>query len=895
MEKLLSFVLLLLPSPLLGAPLVIDDFYYPDDIAAQSTWHEMTGALPVQMSDSGEWGDERVMQLPLNFTTLEDRAYWDRDVALDLSAYSDFALEIFVPEPVAVSHFTLFFRSGSGWYGQGVNVSTPGWQTMYFSAFDFTIEGSPDGWDQIDGIRLSPWKESPVDSYLAVRELRAFTPDILVVLDTHGADTRTAENTAGLLKDWLARFNVAVGVISDDAAEAGHLAGAKMVILPFNDSLSDTALGELESYVGDGGKLMVYYVLEDRIADLLGIQRTGWTQGDFAAYTFDDDIIQHLPASVAQASWNITIAEPAGQYNARVIAEWQDDQGVATGHPAWLASDKGLFMSHIMLSDDAETKQYMLLVLLGHYVPEIWPLAAAAAIENIGEIADYLTYDEAVADIGLLGAQTPRAAQVEEELAQADALRDQALAELDDGQYPQAIPSAADARRHLLEAYYLCQSPVWPEFRAVWEHSGTGPYPGDWSASIAALADNNFTAVFPNMLWGGVAHYDSDLLPHSDVFTTHGDQIDACLAAAHQRGIEVHVWKVNFNLSRAPQWFIDDMRAAGRTQVTRYGEEVDWLCPSHPDNLVLERDSMLEVVENYDVDGIHFDYIRYPGRDHCYCDGCRTRFEQQTGNTVLEWPADVVDGGSLEEEFLDWRRQQITNLVAAVYQGVQATRPEVQVSAAVFSSYAYCRDGVGQDWVSWIDQGIVDFLCPMDYTNDFDRFENLVNEQLDYAAERVPVYPGIGASSSSSSFGPDGVIVQVKTSRELETGGFIIFNFDRDLAVEDLPALGKGTTFASSTEDGGDGGPDGGADAGQDAGSDAGPDGSDTGSDSSTEEPGTDAGIPDGGDSAADSSPGADESGEIGGGCGCGRQPSGTGLVLIFLFITALALVRRQR
>ena len=41
----------------------------------------------------------------------------------------------------------------------------------------------------------------------------------------------------------------------------------------------------------------------------------------------------------------------------------------------------------------------------------------------------------------------------------------------------------------------------------------------------------------------------------------------------------------------------------------------------------LERDAMLEVATNYDVDGIHFDYIRYPASDHCYCDGCRTRFE----------------------------------------------------------------------------------------------------------------------------------------------------------------------------------------------------------------------------------------------------------------------------
>ena len=38
---------------------------------------------------------------------------------------------------------------------------------------------------------------------------------------------------------------------------------------------------------------------------------------------------------------------------------------------------------------------------------------------------------------------------------------------------------------------------------------------------------------------------------------------------------------------------------------------------------------MLEVARKYPVDGLHFDYIRYPGRDKCYCDGCRERFEAE--------------------------------------------------------------------------------------------------------------------------------------------------------------------------------------------------------------------------------------------------------------------------
>jgi uncharacterized lipoprotein YddW (UPF0748 family) len=797
MNKRLAWLpCLLLTAPGLAASPILDDFAYPDSPSAQAAWTALGGSLPVQMADAGAWGNERVMKLPCDFTSARDRSYWDRSVALDLTPYTEIALEVFVPDPGAVAQLTLYFRSGAGWYGRGVGVESRGWQTLVFSIRDFRIEGTPAGWDQIDGIRLSPWKESAEDTFLAVRELRAFTPSVLVVLDTHTSDATTAQSATQLVAGWLGGARVPVGVIDDTAVEAGRLAGSRLVILPFNNTLSDTALTRLETFVGSGGKLMVFYTLEDRIAAQLGFRATGWTRGDFAAYTFQDSQIQHLPARVRQDSWNITIAAPAGQFHARVIAGWEDSAGKPTGHPAWLASDNGLFMSHVLLPDDAETKQYMLLALVAHYVPEIWPGAAVAAIESIGKIADYLTYEQAVAEIGAKGGQSPRAAQVLSALAEAETLRNQALAQRDAGQYTQAIRTAKDARARLLRAYFLCQTPVWPEFRAVWEHSGTGPYPGDWAAAIDVLADNHFTAVFPNMLWGGLAHYDSALLPHSETFDTYGDQLTACIRAAHARGVAVHVWKVNWNLSHAPQSFIDAMRVAGRTQVNRWGEPVDWLCPSHPANFALERDSMLEVVANYEVDGIHFDYIRYPDSDHCYCDGCRTRFEAQTGNVVASWPADVVEGGRLQSAFLDWRRAQITNLVAAVYEGVKATKPQVQVSAAVFPGYSQCRDGVGQDWVSWIDRGIVDFLCPMDYTNDFDRFADLVTEQIGYSAGRVPIYPGIGASTSRSSFGPDGVIEQVQETRAQGTGGFILFNFDHELATEDLPALGLGTTLA---------------------------------------------------------------------------------------------------
>ena len=86
---------------------------------------------------------------------------------------------------------------------------------------------------------------------------------------------------------------------------------------------------------------------------------------------------------------------------------------------------------------------------------------------------------------------------------------------------------------------------------------------------------------------------------------------------------------------------------------------------------------MLEVARKYDVDGLHFDYIRYPDGDHCFCPGCRERFEKQRGRPVEHWPADCR--GKLRDEFSQWRCDQITRLVEAVSRQAKALRPGILI------------------------------------------------------------------------------------------------------------------------------------------------------------------------------------------------------------------------
>ncbi|MDE0683336.1 MAG: family 10 glycosylhydrolase [Candidatus Poribacteria bacterium] len=333
------------------------------------------------------------------------------------------------------------------------------------------------------------------------------------------------------------------------------------------------------------------------------------------------------------------------------------------------------------------------------------------------------------------------------------------------------------------------------EGRAVWNHSGLGAYPGDWERSAKELASAGVNIILPNMAWAGVAHYPSKILPQSKTYTQYGDQIAQCVEAAHKHGIEVHVWKITWNLEGAPKEFVEKIREAGRTQVSATGQPLNWLCPSHPKNVLLELDSILEIVTNYDIDGIHLDYIRYPGSHACYCQGCRERFVLATRLQIDKWPAAVLPKtGTHSEKYTEWRVQQITRLVRLLHKRAREVDPEVKISAAVFGWYPGCVTSIGQDWIAWAKAGYVDFVCPMNYTEDSGYFTELLTNQLALMPKGVAIYPGIGATASNSLLTSDAVVEQIYLSRNLGASGWTIFDYSFDISETVLPALTLGTT-----------------------------------------------------------------------------------------------------
>ncbi len=154
--------------------------------------------------------------------------------------------------------------------------------------------------------------------------------------------------------------------------------------------------------------------------------------------------------------------------------------------------------------------------------------------------------------------------------------------------------------------------------RGIWVHPKSVDAPWKADKVLDRIQAGNFNTVFLLIFLDGYAYYDSNMTETKassvDNVPEDFDLLGYFVTEAHRRGIEVHAWfgtgRIGTRygepgpiLSEHPEWSIVD--ASGSSQD-------HWLNFARPDARQFMSDLILEVVENYEVDGVHLDYIRYP-------------------------------------------------------------------------------------------------------------------------------------------------------------------------------------------------------------------------------------------------------------------------------------------
>ncbi len=322
----------------------------------------------------------------------------------------------------------------------------------------------------------------------------------------------------------------------------------------------------------------------------------------------------------------------------------------------------------------------------------------------------------------------------------------------------------------------LFAEPPANEIRGVWLHVGRDRHPKVVMPELKRLGIN--MAVL-RIAGGTAAFYASKVQPDvQDPLAPDGDWLAEAVRHAHANGIEIHPYVNNCVVEgRTSPKSRARLLEEGRLQEGPDGNTIDWFCPSQEINLEAIERPMIEIVSKYDVDGIQYDFIRYPGPSGCFCAKCREGFECATGKPVVDWPNDCIKG-SRHAEWIEYRCDRISSLVRRISTRIRSINPKVKISAAVFRNWPQCREGNGQDWVRWCREGWLDFVCPMNYTLDPALFAERAAIHRQAVPNGFPIVQGIGIASGAGRMQATAELaVQIMLARKAGAAGFVGFAY----------------------------------------------------------------------------------------------------------------------
>jgi uncharacterized lipoprotein YddW (UPF0748 family) len=351
------------------------------------------------------------------------------------------------------------------------------------------------------------------------------------------------------------------------------------------------------------------------------------------------------------------------------------------------------------------------------------------------------------------------------------------------------------------------------EGRAFWVVRNRITSPEKIQHIVKTAKDHNFNTLIVQIHGRGDAYYHSKIDPRAEDLADQDPAFDPLayiLELGHEAGLEVHAWinaiyiwsqehqpvDKGHVLHRHPEWMMwdDEGRSVAdysRREVAKKGIEGVYVDPSLDEVLDYLHSVYMEVATNYPVDGIHFDYIRYPGVHFGYTETFCRDFQREHGvdprllsDEIKTWAAEthlVGNSPVLDRwnylHYAQWNKakcDRITELVRRVSRSVKELRPEVKVSAAVFPDPGTAYWRVSQDWRRWLEEGLVDIVCPMIYSGQ----PELVAKRAAAALEAAKpagklVYAGLGAWQKE----PEVIIDEIQRIRALGADGFSLFAF----------------------------------------------------------------------------------------------------------------------
>ncbi|MFA6930194.1 MAG: family 10 glycosylhydrolase [Lentisphaeria bacterium] len=709
-------------------------------------------------------GKQPGLELKAEFSTNgANRACWDFPLQINLAQMAALRIRFRCFNVPIVSQFNIYILAGNTWYSCKFSPQVNGkWEEAILPKSSFLPEGSSNSWQNCRKIRIATWRGSPGTLYLQFAGIEFISPNVSIALLRSGGNSeqqKEAYQYASHLGNNLSQGGLYPAVIEEDDCSARLLYPYQLLLLPYSAASSAGQISAVTAYLRNNGRVGVFHTLPPLLAAQLKLPA-----GNFLR-------VRSLPRPLAavqpelaslpnartfrQQSTSFISVKPGGIL--KTTAWWLDTSGQNTGYPALLEVPYGFWMTHVFLNQDSEAGFQTLLAQMSRFIPGLQHAAAAATL-NRARFAYANSGMTAPNQAGNVLQAANRLFLNGNDLACRD-YANRCLNYLSNASIPQTPPREN-------------------EFRAVWCRNPDG-LPGlSWLETIRTLKASGFNAIFPNLAHASLGA-DQNI-----------PRISACLQACHSNGVRLHLWLSCLGVADLPDALRQQFAAEGRLQKKENGAVLPWLCPSQKSNRQMLVNTALALAKKYPLDGLHLDLIRYPGSQSCFCKSCQLGFSEFLGRRLTgNWPELALDPQQERKNWEEYRRRQITSLVQEIRQAVKSVRPEMQLSAAVYTDWQNARSTVGQDWVTWQKQQLLDFVCPMNYRATAALFASDLTRQKQQLGGVNELLPGIGVSSERFSL--EELARQIQCCRHAGTAGFILFEYTPRVAHDLLPALKK--------------------------------------------------------------------------------------------------------
>ncbi|RAK09419.1 uncharacterized lipoprotein YddW (UPF0748 family) [Halanaerobium saccharolyticum] len=333
------------------------------------------------------------------------------------------------------------------------------------------------------------------------------------------------------------------------------------------------------------------------------------------------------------------------------------------------------------------------------------------------------------------------------------------------------------------------------QMRGFWLDSGTYAKMGGRAGVqnfLDRAAASEFNVIFPETFYKGLS-----IIPDNNLFTQdprfsswEGDPLEILVEEAKKRNMEVHPWVWVFNentsgkpgriLTENPDWANKNRKG----EIVSYHNS-SWLSPARNDVKNFLQRRYIYLVQNYDLDGINLDYIRFPeeyrgsfGYDQATVDKFKEEYNLD--------PFEIESGSSNFALWNKYRENLITEMVKETSEKLKEIDPELLISADVIPGREEARFRALQNWSLWLENGYLDFVLPMTYTeNLFSELSSWIKEDRQLISK--PLYAGISVFKLTS----DQVIQQIEEINQINPNGLSLFAAAH-LTEKDFQELAQG-------------------------------------------------------------------------------------------------------